>query len=90
MVERKTKTKPKHHSRAGAQRATELRNRVAKNIRAARKAAGFTLVEAGEAMGMKHPHLCRIELAKGFPSAETLVALARAYHVDVADFFLVT
>ena len=50
-----------------------------------RKASAWTLADLAERTDMARPNICRIEAGRHLPSLETLLRLARALNVSVAD-----
>jgi transcriptional regulator with XRE-family HTH domain len=54
-------------------------------LRALRREAGLTQVEAGKATGVRSNFLSQIELGKRGLTWSTLVALLRTYNADLRD-----
>lgn len=65
-----------------------LRWRVAANLRAARVRAGLTQVELAEAIESDQPNVSRWERGGGIPRPMTLVRLALALGIEVANLFV--
>lgn len=63
-----------------------LIRRVAENIRSIRKKKGLTQ-EDMEAFGFGHRWYQRFESGKHIPTLPTLDLLARAFKIDISDFF---
>ncbi len=58
---------------------------LADKLRAARKAAGLSQVEAGERAGVHHVSIAKFETDRSTPTLRVLYRLADAYGVDVCD-----
>lgn len=65
----------------------EKKTYLAKRLRAARKIAGLSLAEAGDAVGKSSKTISAYEAAINEPSMETMIRLCRAYGVEVSYFF---
>ena len=61
---------------------------LAKRLRDARKAAGLTLAQAGDAVEKSSKTISAYEAAINEPSVDTLIGLCEAYKVDVSYFFI--
>jgi len=64
-----------------------IRERVARNLRKYRKAAGLTQVEAAERLGIPHTNISRWERGINSISPENIEKVARVYGVDPGQFF---
>jgi transcriptional regulator with XRE-family HTH domain len=62
-------------------------NSLGKRLRAARKKRGWTLAQLGQQVGLSVSYLSQVEREATMPSLPTLTAIARAFSVDVRDFF---
>lgn len=63
------------------------RARLGARLRALRRARGLTQERLAERAGLSYKFVGEIERGQGNPTLETLVALAEALDVDVADLF---
>lgn len=63
----------------------ELAGLVAANVRRAREARGLTQRAVSEASGVAVPHVSRLEAGAHLPSLKTLLRVAAALGVPVAD-----
>lgn len=64
--------------------------RVARAIRASRKAAGLTLRQVQESTGIGYSHLCRIERGeRSIPSLAKLESIALAVNLDPVALFAI-
>ncbi|WP_353932724.1 helix-turn-helix transcriptional regulator [Okeanomitos corallinicola TIOX110] len=68
--------------------ALELEFQLAKKIIALRNSMGLNQRDFAEKVGIKQPHLARIESGKQIPKLETLTKLAAAAGYSVAIHFI--
>ena len=67
----------------------DLRIKLGKQLREARKSAGFTQVEASQLLGICREQMCKIEKGKGNCLLEQFVEMCSIYnltYLEVADF----
>lgn len=85
---------PKARNRGGARSASRTAPgvdaalaRLGKRVRVAREAAGFTQEGAAHEAGLTTKYVFMIERGQTNPSVASLLGLARAFGVKVAEFF---
>lgn len=64
-----------------------IQTTIAEAINYWREVRGLTQRELAERTGLHHVHIARLELGQGNPTISTLVTLAEALGINVADFF---
>jgi DNA-binding XRE family transcriptional regulator len=64
---------------------TTSSQRIMKNIKSLRNNRGWTIAELAEKSGIQRPNLSRLENGKHTPSLETIIKVANALGVTVAD-----
>lgn len=80
--------KPPSRFRSAARTARGVRAvllRLGRRVREGRRAAGLTLEDMAEKMGLDAKHLQLIETGQTNPTVATLVAVARGLGVDAGD-----
>jgi transcriptional regulator with XRE-family HTH domain len=65
----------------------EPRMRVAQNIYRLRTERGFTQQELARQAGMRQPRIAELERGDASPTQDTLVRIAIALDVDIADLY---
>lgn len=65
---------------------SKLVQKIAKNIKALRIEKGHTQFDMCD-YGFNYRHYQRVESGKYAPTIETLIRIARAFKVEVKDFF---
>lgn len=68
-----------------AEYRAKIAHRIGKRVRVLRQVAGWSLVDLAKRAKMLPPNVSRVEAGKHIPALETLVRLARALGVSVAD-----
>ena len=59
--------------------------RIIENIKSLRNDKGYSIAELSKKAGIKRPNLSRLENGKHVPSLETIIKIANALDVTVAD-----
>ncbi|MGO9838956.1 MAG: helix-turn-helix domain-containing protein [Polyangiaceae bacterium] len=78
-------SKTAHHRETPAFRRTVAQ--LGKRLRELRQARGWTVEEASERYGVEPAHVRRIEAGRTNPSLATLLSIADALSIELADLF---
>jgi transcriptional regulator with XRE-family HTH domain len=77
--------KTAHHRESTAFRRAVAQ--LGRRLREVRQARGWTVEEASERYGVEPAHVRRIEAGRTNPSLATLISIADAVSMDLADLF---
>jgi transcriptional regulator with XRE-family HTH domain len=80
---RRETSKTRHHRESAAFRRVVLR--LGRRLRRLRRERGWTVEKAAARYGVEPAHVRRVESGSTNPSLATLVSIARALAVDLAD-----